>query len=177
MGKWTYLKGDYEKVPVDQTWLDRVNDILNKPKSDDPADGRLRDVPNAELAKIFTQAKAQKEILEGQLADVNLHIEAYTKLFVDRFDEDGVSKMTFDDGTTISINPEPYPTVKDREALLKWVRANGMEELLTLQYQTMAKIVKEAIEGGQALPDGVEVFLKDKLSRRTKGGKKEQQEQ
>ena len=181
MGKWSKLKGSYPKAPIDGTILDKIAAVLDAPAPAEVtsmleiAKGfRIRDLSDFQIVQLYNSKRQYKDNLEAQIKVLNLEIDAFTSLLVERFDEAGVEKATFDDGTTISINTEPYPYVTSQPALLKWVRDNELEEMLSLNYQTMASLVKDCITNGKKLPDGVDVYLRDKLSRR--GGKEKQSE-
>jgi hypothetical protein len=176
MGKWSGLKGSYPKAPLDGTYQEKIEAVLNSPAplavlglSETAKAFTVRELSDYQLVRLFNQAKAAKEDLEEKIKILTLELTAYTQLLVERYDDQGIEKATYEDGATVGIHVEPYPVVTDSGKLLAWVRANDLEAMLSLNYQTLTSLVKDAIENGKLLPDGVDVYLKDKLSRR--GGK------
>jgi hypothetical protein len=164
MGKWDYLRSKYPKVPVDADYQQKVDAIL-----DTVAEGynlKLRDLPDADLKNVYVEKRAELDGLNAQVKTLTLEIEAITRLMVEHMEEEGQSNITFEDGISIGHSVEPYPFVEDQSKLLQWVKDNKMEAMLTLNYQTMSSLVKERLEGkvNEPLPDGVNVFMKDKLS-------------
>jgi hypothetical protein len=164
MGKWDYLRSKYPKVPVDADYQQKVDAIL-----DTEAEGyglKLRELPDADLKNVYVEKRAELDGLNAMVKTLTLEIEAITRLMVEHMEEEGQSNITFDDGISIGHSVEPYPFVEDQAKLLEWVKKNNMEAMLTLNYQTMSSLVKERLEGkvNEPLPEGVNVFMKDKLS-------------
>jgi hypothetical protein len=82
-------------------------------------------------------------------------------------------------GQTFSPKYKPRPAVKDRSALLKWIKDTGQEDQLTLPDGRLGEIIKEAFDeqiamalhpddraklkpgqpGSMQAPPGVEVYL------------------
>lgn len=173
MGKWDILRGKYPKLPLEGGYLDKVNAILDSPAPKDvlgPAEEDLelsiRMLSDFQLNKLYVKCRNRADELNVELTQLNLEEEAYTRAFIDRFEEAGTTKVDFENGTQIGVSVEPYPFVKDQAAMLAWIKKNGMEAMLTLNWQTMASMVKDRLSGKvkEPLPDGVEVFMKDKLS-------------
>jgi hypothetical protein len=192
MGKWDFMRKKYPKVPLESSYGEkleglfntRVGDIISYKnddgslvgyKSDDlaelPLAKKLRDCSERELELVYKVLRRSKSRLDALVSTNNLEMEAITRLFIEKFEEDGTSSKTFIDGVSISHNVEPYAQVKDPAALRKWVLDHGMEDMLTLNWQTLNGMVKERLEGkvNEPLPDGVEVFMKDKLGCRGLG--------
>lgn len=172
MGKWTKLKQVYPKMPVDATYQQKVDAILDSEAPADilsPADKkdlRVRDLSDHQIEQLYNRARDKKESLEAQVSIKGLEIEALTKLLVDRFEDAGETSKTFDDGVQLGLTDEPYPTVNDSGKLRAWVVKQKMTDLLTLNFQTMKSMVKACLADGQPLPDGVDVFMKTSLTRR-----------
>lgn len=179
MGKWTKLKGKYPRLPLETDYQQKVNVVLDSQAPEfvlSPAEhsGRIykvRELSDFQIAALYNAARGRKDELEADLKVVDLEIEAYSRLLVDRFEAAGETSKTFDGGTVLSLGDEPYPTVKDQALMMAWLKRKGLESLLTLNYQTMSSLVKNAIQEGSELPDGVDIFIKTKVTRRG-GGKK-----
>ena len=172
-GKWSFLKGKYPKVPLDGEYIKKVDaildtlapaDILGPEEADMPI--TIRNLSDFQLTKLYCKARDRSDELNAELKVLGLEIEAYTRCFVERFEEAGEISKDFADGVSIGIGVEPYPYVKDQQALMGWIKERGMEAVLTLNYQTMASLVKERLEGkvNEPLPAGVDVFMKDRLT-------------
>lgn len=165
MGKWDFLRGTYSKMPLESSYVERLDAVLNAPAY---AEGglKVRELSDRELKDFYLHHRDELDKLNEQAKRYGLVVEACTRLFVERFEEQGESNVKFDDGVSLGHSVEPYPFVKDQSALLAWVKAHGLEAMLTLNYQTMASLVKERLEGkvNEPLPDGVDVYMKDKLS-------------
>jgi hypothetical protein len=165
-GKYAAFKSLYPKVPFEATVFEKMREVLDAPASPDMDALRVRDLPNTELKDIYVKARRAKDALDLQVSLLETQIAAYTYLFVQRMEEDDVTALPFTDGVQLGSSVEPYPNVKDRGALYKWVKDTEQTELLTLNYQTLASIVKQRLLEGETLPPGVEVFMKDKLTAR-----------
>ena len=169
-GKWTYLKEKYPKIPVDAEYQQKVDAILDDKSEENPTFKRyglsLRELPDNDFKEEYLKRRDEVDDINARLRVLNLEIEAMTRLTVSRFEEEGTSSVTYDDGVSLGHTVEPYPFVEDPVALLAWIKRKGMEAMLTLNYQTMASLVKERLEGkiNEPLPDGINVYMKDKLS-------------
>lgn len=170
-GKWAYLKGKYPKMPVDAGWLQQVDAILDSPApaevlspGDEGLELTVRCLSDFQLNKLYLKARDRADDLGEELSALETETEAYTRVFVERLSEAGEASKTFDDGVSIGVTVEPYVSVESQADMLKWVKDTGQEAILTVNYQTLASIVKAAIEKAEPLPLGVKVFLKDKLS-------------
>lgn len=179
-GKWDFLREKYKRMPLEATQQERIDAVLQgiAPKRfRDPlrieclGDEKVQDLENKELKDFYVWLRKRADNLEAKLKALKLEIEAVTREFVNRMDEDGATSISFSDGVSIGCSVEPYPFVTDDAALKKWLKDNDMESMLTLNYGTMASLVKERLEGkvNEPLPDGVDVFMKDKLACRGRG--------
>ena len=118
---------------------------------------------SADLARLYTEARDEKDDLEEELKGVNGRIQAIQELLIESFEADDISAVRTANGYLVSTKYEPYASVKDKETFKKWVIDNGYENLLTLPWQTTNAISKTLLESGEAAPDGVEVYLKPGL--------------
>lgn len=185
MGKWSALKEVYPKAPIDLDYQQKIELAMQKiadlnaealgPDATNVIDCHPKFWSEQELATAIDQARFDKAKAEDEASRQSMLIEGFTRILVQLFEDEGKSSTKFLDGSTVSINPDVYPTVKDKAALKAWIVSEKMEDLLTLNFQTMQSIVKERLTEGKTLPPGIDVFLKDKLSRT--GAKKQQGEQ
>lgn len=164
-GKYENFRKLYPKAPIEATAFDRINVVLDAPAF---IDGglRVRDLNNTELCDLYVQVRKAMDELEAKLQVLEVQKAALTYLFTNRFEEDDVTSMKFASGVTLGESVEPLPNVKDRTALVNWIKSTGQEELLTINYQTLASMTKQLLLEGKPIPDGVEVFMKQKLTAR-----------
>lgn len=171
MGKWSKLKDIYPKMPVDAGYQEKVDAILNSEAPADvltPGDKKglaVRDLSDFQVEALYNRARDKKESLEALVSIKTLEIEALVRLLVDRFEASGETSKTFEDGCSLRLADEPFPTVTDSGKLRAWIIKKNMEDMLTLNFQTMKSMVKACLADGHPLPDGVDVFMKTSLTR------------
>lgn len=119
-----------------------------------------------ELARRHVLLREHKEAVEAELSDLNLQLEAVNALLADQYEVEGTSSITLADGQSVSVQLEPYSQVADKEAHRLWCVANGLERSLVLPWQTTNALAKDLLVKGEALPDGVTVFVRPKIVRR-----------
>jgi hypothetical protein len=156
MGKYTKLKKDMVRFTQPTDWQLEI----------DNRKVELRQTPNAELADLYNVTRDKKDDLHEQERKLNTTLEAISQLLVDRLETDGLTSFKTEDGTTMYIKDEPYCSAQDKASLLQWVKEQGMEELLSIHYQTLSGLVKTRLENGEELPPGVAVFMKSSIQRR-----------
>lgn len=162
IGKWSNLKGDLPRLQVDdQNWQSKVN--FRKTSFND-AEGRTLGL--GALGAAFNKVRAEKDELNDQLGDVNISLEALSQLLIDGLEATGLTSIRLEDGSTLTIKDEPYSKVTDREKYVDWVRAQGLDTLLQVNFMSTNALVKERLENGEEAPDGVEVFMKTSITRR-----------
>lgn len=171
MGKWTALKGQYPKAPIDGEYQDKINAVLDATAPAEvtsPTEKikafRTRDLSDEQLVALYCSKDTFKSALQEQLKVLNLELAAYTQLLTARFDDAGEQTKVYTNGVRVTITPQPEPYVTDGDALRTWVVDQEMEELLKLGAGDMKKLAKEALEGGKPLPPGVDVFMRDQLT-------------
>ena len=164
--KWATFRKLYPKAPIEATAFDAMNAVLDAPAFQGEDTTRVRDLNNTQLKGLYVQVRQAIDELDAKLSVLNVQKNALTYLFTERFEEDDVTSMKFDDGVMLSEAPEPYPNVKDRATLIAWVKETGQEELLTLNFQTLASMCKQLLLDGKPIPPGVDIYMKSKLSAR-----------
>lgn len=177
-GKYELFRKLYPKAPIEATAFDKINAVLNALAYPDNIHNKLRvrDLDNTQLQDVYVRVRKQMDKLESELSVLETQKAALTYLFCQRFEEDDVTSMKFASGVTLGESIEPIPNVKDRTALITWIKETGQEDLLTLNYQTLASITKAALLEGQPIPPGVEVWMKQKLTARGLNTKGEQEQ-
>lgn len=168
-GKYEAFRKLYPKAPMEATRFEQIQTVLDAPT--DVSDGirsklRLRDLDNEDLCAFYVHIRKNIDELEAKLSVFEIQKEALAYLFAGRFEEADVTSIRFKNGVLLSQSVEPYPSVVDKEALMGWLKSTGQEELLTLNWQTLATITKQMLLEGKQLPPGVEVYMKQKLNTR-----------
>lgn len=130
----------------------------------------INSLSRADLARRRITADRMKDRLEEKIRGLNVAIEAYTRLILDRLENDGETSFKIEDGTNTYIQDDVYVSVKDKEALYKWVRENKLEDLFTINYQTLSSMIKTKVIDGEEIPPGVETFFKSKIAQRAPKG-------
>lgn len=149
MGKWSKLATEFPALPYDE-------------KVRAQADA-LRGTSIDGLTSAINDERLAKERLEDELKATNTNLEAlYVALEEARLaaNLDGFSANGYRWTPTI----EPYPQVKDRVALRAWADEH-IPEGLQLPWQTLRSMTKDALETGEPLPEGVEVYMKKAFTR------------
>lgn len=163
MGKWTKLRKELVRFVEAPDWQARI-DLIKKAKPSKEA-GQTNGIAGLNRQQLFTEyvtAKDQKDYLEEQIKGLNTRLEAITQVLVQDFEDSAEEKVTNALGT-FGLRDDPYASIKDQKAFMGWIEANELQELLTVNYQTMSGMVKKGLENGEPLPDGVEVFMKVKI--------------
>lgn len=165
-GKWAHLKDVYPKMPADLDYTDKVRAAMKTIIRDEDGGLPVEGWDEIELANALDAARDRKAKAEDAASFQEMLIYGITKILVDRFEEDNKTSVSFKDGSSLGISVDVYPFVQDKTLLRAWIVEQKMEDMLQLNFQTMSSMVKERLEAGEVLPPGVDVYLKDKLSRR-----------
>ncbi len=91
---------------------------------------------------------------------MNVEIEALSQLLVDALETQNIQKVELASGAICFLQDTPYPVVKDREAVMAWIKKQKMTSLLSVHYQTLKAMTNERLIAGKPLIPGTEVFLK-----------------
>lgn len=163
--KWIGLRGKYDKPPIEQGYREKQDEFLSTPIAEGEDAGLApNQLDDYGVAKLYYAAKLAKEAAESVARRYELQKDALARLMAERFEEDDKTSTSFTNGGSMRITPDVYPVVKNPQELLEWIKANNMESILTLNYQTMQSLVKERLTNGKSIPNGVDIFLKDKLT-------------
>ena len=118
----------------------------------------------AALAAAFRAFKGKKAELESQVSRLTIRITAAEELMWDAFESEDRKQFYFDDGGSVSVNPDITIAVEDPDVLNKWVEENDLGRLRKLHSSTVGSIVKERLLAGLELPPGVRVGTWKKTS-------------
>lgn len=167
--------GKYDKVKKQMTRFQQPTEYQAKVDVEKQRVARAIGTTDKQgLAGILSMHRVRKESLEEQIKDQNVAIEAISQLLLDVLEDEGISSFKLENGNQIVIRDEVYCSVKGgegRDLFHTWVRANGLDDLFTVNHQTMSALVKERILNEQLpeverVPPGVETFWKASISLR-----------
>jgi hypothetical protein len=156
--KWGSLKNKIEPFALEQTYQARVDEVKKT----------YVGLDTAELAREFAAHRRIKREHEDVIKDENTELEALSQLLVADLESSDIQKVTLATGETTYISSEPYSTVADKVKMLAYLRKAKMQELLSLNFQTMNALNKERLAAGKEPLPGTVVYLK--TSARVRGG-------
>jgi hypothetical protein len=153
--KWAAFKGT---LPIYQDAEDpeRV-ELLNAIKDSIAGDSIVN------IAENFSNLKKEKTKLEDELKAINLQLEARNTVLVERLENEGMQSLKLSSGENFYLSDEPYAQMKDKVRFNDWLLENDMDELRTIHWQTLNGLVKERLEVGEQIPEGVDVFMRTKV--------------
>ena len=150
MGKYTSVASHLAPKPEESGYQEQVNTVkralIATPQTE------------ADLAKNIVAIRQEKAALKEQLADVQLRLTAAEQLLCDRFDDQGMTQLKLESGETVTTQIKPYARVQDRMKFRQWCITNGLEESLTLPWQTTNQLVSDRLVDGLPEPDGIETY-------------------
>jgi len=116
----------------------------------------------ASLARLYRELRDTKDIINGELAAIEVELDAVSQLMTQHFESEGLTQVKTD-RELISVYVEPYSSVEDPEALRQWCVNEGLERRMSLAWSTVNSITKQRLEDGLPAPDGVRIYAKDKI--------------
>jgi hypothetical protein len=132
----------------------------------------LQEVTPESLGKAYAMSRALKDDIEGELSLLNLELAALEQLITTSHEAGdpgwgayGASPDTvrLPTGASISVGVEPLTAVEDKEAFRVWCIDNGYEHQLQLWPSTANAMVKDRLLEGLSTPDGVRVYMRNKI--------------
>lgn len=169
MGKYTQLRGKVPAFVEETTYQDKINEEKRNILGVESGEGANVN----RLAAFFASQKTAKDKLEDEISEYNIRLEALSQLLCDALQEQSIEKLTLASGATGFIQDTPYPQVKDKGALMAWIKKHKMQSLLGINYQTLKGVTNERLVAGQPPPAGVEVYLKTQFRLRGNGSQEE----
>jgi hypothetical protein len=159
MSKYTALRSRLPAFEQPQAWLDKVNEW--KQQFIGTTDGRHANP--AFLARAYADVDAKKKELEERIAQYNIELEALSQLGVEALEENGLQKIDLASGGYVSISDKPYTSVENRAAIFAWIKKNKLQDLLSVNYQTLSGMNNERLVAGKPLIPGTKCFMKTRL--------------
>src|SRR5207249_6057577 len=131
----------------------------------------LTSKPLMELASAYDQVRAEKEIAEKAISEMNVQLEALTQLLVERLEDLSLTSIKLETGGSFLVKDMPHATITDRQRCREWFEAHDQRELLNPHPSTLDALVKSRLEAGED-PDaiaqelGVKIFMRTGVTRR-----------
>lgn len=164
MGKYSHLKGQLTKVIQEPDYQSKVNFKKDEIKADLLKQGVGISIRT--LGMVYASARIEKKRLEAEVKAQNLIIASMEQELIDMMESQDFTSVKIDGGMGISIKDDIYCTVKDRQGFLGWIGENDMEDLLSVNYQTMSAMAKGRLISGEPLPTGIETYFKQGITLR-----------
>jgi len=171
MGKYTHLR---HKLPAFEQSSEASCLAAWFAKVDDWKQGFLgtTEAANANaafLAREYAERDARKKELEAQISQLNIELKALSDMGVESLESDGIQKIDLAAGGYVSISDKPRTSTEDKALVLKWIKKNKMQDLLTLSYQTLSAMNNERLLSGKPAIPGTKIFMDTKLTVRGVG--------
>lgn len=118
----------------------------------------------AQLSERFAGLRMQKDEAEDALKKINEQLGICEDSLVDLMESSELTALRTEAGHHLSLRGACYPTVKDRGQFITWVEEHGYHDALTMHHSTLKSLCKELLEEAKPLPDGVEAFMKSRIT-------------
>lgn len=162
MGKYTQLKGQLTKFSGEPDYQSRVNSEKDRIKEALTECGESHSVKN--FGMFLIKAKVEKAALEAKIKEQNLTIEAMNQILVEMLEAETMSSFKLENAVSISIKDDVYCSISDKPAFYDWIKQSGLEDLFTVNYQTMSSMVKRKLIDGEEVPPGISSFFKQSIT-------------
>lgn len=186
--KWAMLKGQFPKLELDSDYTYKIETVLNAPVPLEDAKSfairfssdvteyitttPLRALDFQTIVKLYNCYREQKEELENLLSVAQLKLEATERMIEEHYEANDLLTQKFDDGSSITVSPDPVVTVEDQQVFYAWVKEDP-ERIATYKLaeyihpQTAKAQIKALLEVNKPKPPGIAVFVQSKLTRRS----------
>lgn len=126
-----------------------------------------------ELEASYFEARKSKDELDAKLKPVNQVIAVLELLIAEKFAEDDLKTVGFDNGNRITVRFERPITIESRVDFVKWLEATGRAFELTVYAASAKRIAKEyrEEEKKEDLPPGLKEGEPVPVLTYTRGGK------
>lgn len=161
MGKYSKLKGSMTKFEGEPDYQDKVREKRQEILETISETGKIN---FQSLTNVLISARRAKKQYEDLIKDENLIIEAMTRELVERMESSDFSSVKITEGVSISIKDDVYCTAVDKPAFHQWIKENSLEDLFTVNYQTMSSMVKTRLINGEEIPPGINTYFKQGIT-------------
>lgn len=158
-GKYTKFRGQFPESPRSEYWAK-----IDSHKADYMKAG----VNNFEsVGQYIKDVSKAKDEIEAEAKELGYQLAALERIMLDLLDASKLDSVSLASGN-FSRQDKLNVTMEDRGVFYAYLKANGMEDLFSVNANTAAMIVKEAVLADKELPPGTSVSISSTLQR-TKG--------
>jgi len=122
----------------------------------DPLVAEAQKMNNDQLANEYAILRNKKESVERELSDINLAIRAAEMVFAERFAEDDVKTMKFNNGMSLTISVEQGWQFDDKGAFIKFLEDEGWHHELTVPAGSLNRLMRD-LQDKELKPPGVKL--------------------
>lgn len=120
-----------------------------------------------ELMEMLSQVKEEKKRLEKELKEVNQRITAIEEVLIELMESQDITQIKNSSLGTFSIKTQVFVSPRDKEAMYRWLRANGHGSIIkeSVHNKALNSLFSEILQE-ESIPEeaGVNVFLKSSIS-------------
>jgi hypothetical protein len=108
-----------------------------------------------DMAAMYALLYVEIQEAEATIAPTKRKLEVLKALLADKFAEDDLRSVKFDNGSSIGVRFTTPFLVEDKDKFIGWLKNNGMESELTVSAARCTSIGKNVFEETQQVPDGL----------------------
>lgn len=116
------------------------------------------------LAREYAERDRKKKELEAEISQLNIELKALSDMGVEALESDGAQKIDLAAGGYVSISDKPRTSTEDKQKVLAWIKKNKMQDLLTMNYQTLSAMNNERLLAGKPVIPGTKIWMDTKLT-------------
>lgn len=162
MGKWRGIETKlpaFEQNPTYQAKVDAAKEHYRKNNLD------LR-----QMAESMASCQGYKEAQEDAISLVNIEIEALSQMLVDEMRAQGLEKLGLANGSTLSVEIQPYSSTENKEQMMNYFRRHKqLRQVMTVNWQTINAMNKDRLTEGKPAIPGTKTWAK--ISAKLRRGK------
>lgn len=164
MGKYSGLKGSLPRQighEPEEGEESNWNDEVVKKEAEFSAKYSTKE----QIAKAYNERRNEKEGMERAAKVVGVDVEALERLLIKQLEADGSTSIGLAGGGKFRLDDKPVTKVIDPDAFIAFVKASGMESLLSVHANTRAAIATKRFQDGITETPGVELKLRTVIHR------------
>ena len=155
-GKYKHLRGKLETFQQPEAFQKKVDDE----KREIIGASESVDASRSYLASLFADHYKKKKEHERAIKALNVKLTALSQLLTDKLQSEAEELVQLSSGGTVYLKDSIYPSVKDKDAFMKWVAREHLAAALAMPFKTLQSICIELSEKGKKIPPGISVYLK-----------------
>lgn len=164
-GKYSRLKDSLTRLSLEPSHQEQVEDMKLRIK-EKVHDTYERFATPTDFGNTLINAKLEKLRLENLIKHQSLIISACEQVLVEFLEDSDITSIKMGNGVSLSIKDDVYTQVSDKIAFHQWIRDNGLEDLFSVHYQTMASMVKDRLMNNEDIPPGITPYFKQGITLR-----------